>query len=148
MGVEPYADGFLLSEVTIGAGYVNLKRAIELVRRHRPATKFTLEMITRDPLEIARDWHGRHRRLLTSDLDQALLLIGACFPESGINAADTLKNQHFRPHVALGPLLDWFKRHGGSLEVRKAATIAEQIYRHWASQNQAIVKQMEMFDGA
>ncbi len=100
------------------------------------------------PLEIARDWHGRHRRLLTSDLDQALLLIGACFPESGINAADTLKNQHFRPHVALGPLLDWFKRHGGSLEVRKAATIAEQIYRHWASQNQAIVKQMEMFDGA
>lgn len=100
------------------------------------------------PLEIAQDWHGRHRRLLTTDLDQALVLIGACYPESGINAADTLKNQNFKPHAALGPLLEWFKRKGGSLDVRKAATIAEQIYRHWAGQNQEIVKQMELFYGA
>lgn len=78
MGVEPYADGFLLSEVTIGAGYVNLKRAIELVRRHRPATKFTLEMITRDPLKIPclteKYWAtmpGRDASLLAAALRRA-----------------------------------------------------------------------------
>ncbi|MBK7928269.1 MAG: sugar phosphate isomerase/epimerase [Bryobacterales bacterium] len=78
MGVEPYADGFLLSEVTFGAGYVNLKRAIELVRRHRPATKFTLEMITRDPLKIPclteKYWvtmPGRDAALLAAALRRA-----------------------------------------------------------------------------
>ena len=30
-----------------------------------------------DPLDFARDWQGRHKRKLTSDLDQALVLIGA-----------------------------------------------------------------------
>ncbi|WP_445674103.1 hypothetical protein ACUDA6_13010 [Pseudomonas ceruminis] len=29
------------------------------------------------PLDFARDWQGKHKRKLTSDLDQALVLIGA-----------------------------------------------------------------------
>lgn len=98
------------------------------------------------PLQIAQGWQGRHRRLLTTDLDQALFLIGACFPASGINAADTLKNQNFKPHAALGALLDWYVRHGGSQEVKQAAMMAAQIYRHWASQNQETVKQMSFFE--
>jgi hypothetical protein len=52
MGVAPYEDGFLLSEVPLGEGYLDLKRTIELVRRHHPETRFTLEMITRDPLKV------------------------------------------------------------------------------------------------
>ena len=32
-----------------------------------------------DPLSIARDWQGKHRRRLTADLDQAFVLTGACF---------------------------------------------------------------------
>jgi sugar phosphate isomerase/epimerase len=52
MGVQPYEDGFLLSEVPFGEGYVNVKRAIELIRKHQPKTRFNLEMITRDPLKI------------------------------------------------------------------------------------------------
>ena len=35
-----------------------------------------------------------------------MFLIGACFEGSGINASDTLNNPNFRPHPALGALLD------------------------------------------
>jgi sugar phosphate isomerase/epimerase len=52
MAVEPYDDGFLLSEVVLGDGYLDLKRAVSLVRQHRPKAHFSLEMITRDPLKI------------------------------------------------------------------------------------------------
>ncbi|HEX9002546.1 MAG TPA: DUF1156 domain-containing protein, partial [Blastocatellia bacterium] len=98
------------------------------------------------PIEIAKGWHGRHREKMTRDFDQAMFLIGACFPASGINAADTLKNGNFKPHAALGALLDWYVRHGGSQEVKQAAMMAAQIYRHWASQNQETVKQMSFFE--
>ena len=52
MGVEPYEDGFLLSEVLLGDGYLDLKRAVALVQQQRPKTHFSLEMITRDPLKV------------------------------------------------------------------------------------------------
>ena len=52
MGVEPYDDGFLLSEVRLGEGFLDLQRIVSLVRQHRPNVKFSLEMITRDPLKI------------------------------------------------------------------------------------------------
>jgi sugar phosphate isomerase/epimerase len=52
MAVEPYADGFLLSEVPLGEGITDLKRAIAAVRRAHPKTRFTLEMITRNPLRV------------------------------------------------------------------------------------------------
>lgn len=54
-----------------------------------------------DPLSFARDWQGRHRRKLSVDLDQALVLIGACFEGSGINASETLKNENFKAHPLL-----------------------------------------------
>ncbi|MEP7110468.1 MAG: TIM barrel protein [Ferruginibacter sp.] len=52
MGVEEYKDGFLLSEVPLGKGFLDLQRIIALCRRHNPSVAFNLEMITRDPLEI------------------------------------------------------------------------------------------------
>jgi sugar phosphate isomerase/epimerase len=52
MGVEAYENGFLLSEVPFGDGFLDLRRIVEIVRRSQPNTRFTLEMITRDPLEI------------------------------------------------------------------------------------------------
>jgi len=52
MGVEPYADGFLLSEVPLGEGIIDLKQTVELLRNSRPKVHFTLEMITRNPLEV------------------------------------------------------------------------------------------------
>ncbi|HEX4772217.1 MAG TPA: TIM barrel protein [Bryobacteraceae bacterium] len=52
MGVEEYADGFLLSEVPFGQGVINLKERVEQLRRKNPKMLFCLEMITRDPLTV------------------------------------------------------------------------------------------------
>lgn len=52
MGVEEYAGGFLLSEVPLGKGFLDMPKIVDLCRRHNPVIKFNLEMITRDPLEI------------------------------------------------------------------------------------------------
>ena len=40
------------------------------------------------PLDLPNHGYGRHRRNMTSDYDQAMFLIGACFEGSGINAAE------------------------------------------------------------
>ncbi|MEJ5368842.1 MAG: TIM barrel protein [Bryobacteraceae bacterium] len=52
MGVEEYADGFLLSEVALGKGIVDLKRAVALLRARRPKLRFTMDTLVRDPLKI------------------------------------------------------------------------------------------------
>jgi len=52
MAVEPSADGFLLSEVTLGEGIVDLSRAVAAIHGTRPKTRITLEMITRNPLPV------------------------------------------------------------------------------------------------
>lgn len=98
-----------------------------------------------DPLEFARDWQGRHKRRLTSDLDQALVLIGACFDGSGINASDTLKNENFKPHAALKALLDWLSKRGASVPIRNASSRALTIYNSWAETHKDQVRQMAMF---
>ena len=52
MGVEEYEDGFLLSEVPMGQGILDLKRMVAAVLKARPSAKFSLDMLTRDPLKI------------------------------------------------------------------------------------------------
>ena len=52
MGVEEYKDGFLLSEVPLGKGFLDLPRIVALCKQHNAGVTFNLEMITRDPLEI------------------------------------------------------------------------------------------------
>jgi hypothetical protein len=52
MGAVPYGDGFLLSEVPLGEGFLDLRKGIEVLRRARPDIRFNLEMITRDPLKV------------------------------------------------------------------------------------------------
>ncbi|MFN0169692.1 MAG: sugar phosphate isomerase/epimerase family protein [Bryobacteraceae bacterium] len=52
MGVSADRDGFLLSEVPFGEGFLDLARMIQTIRGKRPKTRMTLEMITRNPLRI------------------------------------------------------------------------------------------------
>jgi 3-oxoisoapionate decarboxylase len=52
MAVQEYEAGILISEVPLGEGIIDLKRAVELLRRSRPKVTFSLEMITRDPLRV------------------------------------------------------------------------------------------------
>lgn len=52
MAVEDYKDGFLLSEVPLGTGFIDLEKIFALCKKNNANVKFNLEMITRDPLQI------------------------------------------------------------------------------------------------
>lgn len=52
MGVAPYADGFLLSEVVFGTGCTDQKALFAIMRKHNPKIQATEELITRDPLKV------------------------------------------------------------------------------------------------
>ncbi|MBI1949368.1 MAG: DUF1156 domain-containing protein [Deltaproteobacteria bacterium] len=95
------------------------------------------------PLDVARDWQGKHRRGMTSDYDQAAFLIGACFENSGINATDTLSNDNFKPHPALSALLEWFAVRGATSEIRNASSRAQTILRSWRAKHES-PKQQQM----
>ncbi|CDX58763.1 conserved hypothetical protein [Mesorhizobium plurifarium] len=117
----------------------------EFVQRGWCAEKNKIFMRT-DPLDFAREWSGKHRRRLISDLDQALVLVGACFDGSGINASDTLKNGNFKPHVALKPLLEWLHRNGPNQATRNAASRAVSIYNAWRASQTPQPVQGSLFD--
>ncbi len=52
MSVKPYEDGFLLSEVVLGQGLLDLGKIVAVIQKANPQAKFSLEMITRDPLKV------------------------------------------------------------------------------------------------
>ena len=52
MGVEEYPQGFLLAEVPLGTGILDLARVVRIVRAARADIRLNLEMITRDPLKV------------------------------------------------------------------------------------------------
>lgn len=52
VAVEEYEDGFLLSEVPMGEGILDLVQMVQILRETDPKMIFDLEMITRDPLKI------------------------------------------------------------------------------------------------
>ncbi len=52
MAVQPSDEGFLVSEVPLGTGMLDLPRMISTLRRANPAIVFNLEMATRDPLKV------------------------------------------------------------------------------------------------
>lgn len=52
MSVAPYKDGFLLSEVILGDGFLDLKGMVQKLRQKDPNMPLDLEIITRDPLKV------------------------------------------------------------------------------------------------
>ncbi|MBL8179362.1 MAG: sugar phosphate isomerase/epimerase [Bryobacterales bacterium] len=52
MALEEYGDGFLLAEVPLGTGYLDIPKMVKIIAAARPNTKMTLEMITRDALKV------------------------------------------------------------------------------------------------
>jgi putative DNA methylase len=89
------------------------------------------------PLEFAQAWKGKPRKGMSGDLDQALFLIGACYPDSGIRVDETLNNQNFVPHPAVADLLDWLGGRGGLAEMRRASQIAKQLFAKWIAEHKA-----------
>ena len=52
MAVQPYEDGFLLAEVPLGDGFLDLKGMVAKLRQKDPDMGFNLEMISREALKI------------------------------------------------------------------------------------------------
>jgi sugar phosphate isomerase/epimerase len=52
MGVREADDGFLLSEVPFGDGFLDLPKLVGVLRAANPRVRLNLEMITRDPLRV------------------------------------------------------------------------------------------------
>jgi 3-oxoisoapionate decarboxylase len=52
MAVREYGEGFLLSEVPLGEGFLNLKAMVAALAKANSTVQFNLEMITRDPLKV------------------------------------------------------------------------------------------------
>lgn len=52
MGVAEYEDGFLLADVQLGQGLLDLPRMVHILRKAKPEIQFSLEMATRDPLKV------------------------------------------------------------------------------------------------
>ena len=95
--------------------------------------------------EVAQAWHKKHRVGLVHDYDQAVLIVGACFDGSGIKADDTLNNPNFKPHPALGALLEWFATRSSDSDVRTAAARAQRLHATWQSKNRQQAQQISLF---
>jgi 3-oxoisoapionate decarboxylase len=52
MAVAPYDDGFLLSEMALGDGMLDVQTMVKTLQQKDPNMIFALEMITREPLQI------------------------------------------------------------------------------------------------
>lgn len=50
--VRPYDDGFLLGDVPLGQGCLDLKGMVAALRSAQPKVHFSLELITREPLKV------------------------------------------------------------------------------------------------
>lgn len=50
--VAEYDDGFLFADVPLGKGFLDLARMVAMLRGAKPEVRFSLEVITRDPLEV------------------------------------------------------------------------------------------------
>jgi len=50
--VKECASGFLLIDLPLGEGYLDLPRMVDVIRKARPETQIVLELIVREPLEV------------------------------------------------------------------------------------------------
>jgi 3-oxoisoapionate decarboxylase len=104
MAVEPYEDGFLLSEVPLGDGFLDLKTMVKKLRQKDPNMALDLETITRDPLKIpvftGKYWASfddSYSPLPGRDLARTLMLVKKNPPKkplprtSGLSPSDRLK---------------------------------------------------------
>jgi 3-oxoisoapionate decarboxylase len=79
MAVEPHEQGFLMSEVPLGEGILDLKKIAGLCQKFFPSITFNLEMITRDPLLIpcltAPYWSTFHDQVPASAMVHILEMV-------------------------------------------------------------------------
>ena len=50
--LQLYEDGFLLADIPLGQGGLDLKTIVAILKKAKPGIHFSLELITRDPLKV------------------------------------------------------------------------------------------------
>ena len=104
MAVAPYEEGFLLSEVALGEGMLDIPGMVKVLQQTDPNMIFALEMITREPLKIPvftkKYWttfDDSYSPLPGRDLARILEIVRTSSPKtpltrtSELSAADALK---------------------------------------------------------
>ncbi len=87
MAFEEYEDGFLMSEVQLGQGILDLLLIVSLCKQHNPDIVFNLEMITRDPLKIpclTDEYWATFPEVPGSDLARTLRMVKSNHYTSGL----------------------------------------------------------------
>jgi 3-oxoisoapionate decarboxylase len=56
--VQDYPEGWLLADVALGDGFIDLKKIVEILRAAKPKLPFSFETITRDPLKVPVRTHA------------------------------------------------------------------------------------------
>lgn len=74
--LAPSDDGFLFADAPLGAGFLDLKQIVQILRDANPHIRFNLEVMTRDPLRVP---------VLTSEYWASMLHVPAA------ELADTLR---------------------------------------------------------
>jgi sugar phosphate isomerase/epimerase len=77
-GIREYDQGFLLADVPLGEGAIDLPAIIKIIREKKPDVGLHLELITRDPLEIPflrNDYWATLNELKAPQLGAALALL-------------------------------------------------------------------------
>jgi sugar phosphate isomerase/epimerase len=89
MAVQPYEEGFLLSEVPLGEGFLDIKGMVATLRQKDPNMPFDLEMITRDPLKVPvltdkywASFDDAYSPLPGRDLAKIVALVGRYKPQT------------------------------------------------------------------
>jgi 3-oxoisoapionate decarboxylase len=80
MGVQEYEDGFLLSEVPLAIGYLNIPEMVATLRKANSKIRLNLEMITRDPLKIpclTQDYYRVFEHRKGAELARAIATVKA-----------------------------------------------------------------------
>jgi len=119
MAVQPYEDGFLLSEVPLGEGFLDLKGMVATLQKKDPNMPFDLEMITREPLKIpvftAKYWvtfDDSYSPLPGRDLAHILDIVHKHPPKTpppataGLSPEDFLKLED----LCVSKSIDWARR--------------------------------------
>jgi len=78
--LAPTPDGFLLGDVPLGAGSLDLPRLVRTIREAWPEARFSLELITRDALRVpclTDGYHASFPTLPARDLARTLRLVRA-----------------------------------------------------------------------
>jgi len=75
MALCEYEDGFLLADIPLGEGIIDLAEIVRILREAKPGISFNLEMSTRDPLKVpclTEKYWATFENVPPSDLARAL----------------------------------------------------------------------------